>query len=149
MMKAVRDEGVGERRVLVVDDEYSIVDAVATALRYEGFTVTTAASGRTALAAVQEGAFELIVLDVMLPDVDGFEVARRVRADGIDTPILFLTARTALDDKAAGFGAGADDYVTKPFSFAVLVARLRALMRRGKVESPNETSFGSDDIGQK
>jgi len=138
MMKAVRDEGVGERRVLVVDDEYSIVDAVATALRYEGFTVTTAASGRTALAAVQEGAFELIVLDVMLPDVDGFEVARRVRADGIDTPILFLTARTALDDKAAGFGAGADDYVTKPFSLAEVVMRVQAILRR---------SVGAPDAG--
>src|SRR6188508_2168142 len=130
MMKAVRDEGVGERRVLVVDDEYSIVDAVATALRYEGFTVTTAASGRTALAAVQEGTFELIVLDVMLPDVDGFEVASGLRADGIDTPILFLTARTTLDDKAKGFGLGADDYVTKPFSLAEIVMRVQAILRR-------------------
>jgi len=116
--------------VLVVDDEYSIVDAVATALRYEGFAVATAMSGRSALTAVQEGAFDLILLDVMLPDVDGFEVARRVRADGIDTPILFLTARTALEDKAAGFGAGADDYVTKPFSLAEIVMRVHAILRR-------------------
>ncbi len=126
----MREEGVGERRVLVVDDEYSIVDAVATALRYEGFAVTTAMSGRSALTTVQEEAFDLILLDVMLPDVDGFEVARRVRADGIDTPILFLTARTALEDKAAGFGAGADDYVTKPFSLAEVVMRVHAILRR-------------------
>ena len=116
--------------MLVVDDEYSIVDAVATALRYEGFAVATAMSGRSALTTVQEGAFDLILLDVMLPDVDGFEVARRVRADGIDTPILFLTARTALEDKAAGFGAGADDYVTKPFSLAEIVMRVHAILRR-------------------
>ena len=126
----MREEGVGERRVLVVDDEYSIVDAVATALRYEGFAVTTAMSGRSALTTVQEEAFDLILLDVMLPDVDGFEVARRVRADGIDTPILFLTARTALEDKAAGFGAGADDYVTKPFSLAEVVMRVHASRSR-------------------
>ena len=99
---SVLDADIEERRVLVVDDEYSIVDAVSTALRYEGFTVTTASSGRSALTAVQEEAFDLVVLDVMLPDVDGFEVARRLRADGIDTPILFLTARTALDDKVQG-----------------------------------------------
>ena len=102
MMTVCKDADIGERRVLVVDDEHSIVDAVSTALRYEGFTVATAMSGRSALAAVQEGTFDLIVLDVMLPDVDGFEVARRLRADGIETPILFLTARTGLDDKAAG-----------------------------------------------
>ena len=126
-----------QRKVLVVDDEYSIVDAVSTALRYEGFGVSTAASGRSALVAVQEGVFDLIVLDVMLPDVDGFEVARRLRADGIDTPILFLTARTALDDKATAFGAGADDYVTKPFSLAEVVMRVQAILRR---------SAGSTDL---
>ena len=119
-----------EQRLLVVDDEHSIVDAVSTALRYEGFTVETAMSGRSALAAVQEEEFDLIVLDVMLPDVDGFEVATRLRADGIETPILFLTARTGLDDKAAGFGVGGDDYVTKPFSLAEIVMRVRAILRR-------------------
>ena len=116
--------------MLVVDDEHSIVDAVSTALRYEGFTVATAMSGRSAIAAVQEGSFDLIVLDVMLPDVDGFDVAARLRADGIETPILFLTARTGLDDKAKAFGLGADDYVTKPFSLAEIVMRVRAILRR-------------------
>ena len=126
----MQDADLEERRVLVVDDEYSIVDAVSTALRYEGFTVTTASSGRSALTALQEVTFDLVVLDVMLPDLDGFEVARRLRADGIDTPILFLTARTALDDKAQGFGVGADDYVTKPFSLAEIVMRVQAILRR-------------------
>jgi len=119
-----------EQRVLVVDDEHSIVDAVSTALRYEGFAVATAMSGRAALAAAQEGEFDLIVLDVMLPDLDGFEIAGRLRADGVETPILFLTARSGLDDKARAFGLGADDYVTKPFSLAEIVMRIRAILRR-------------------
>ena len=117
-------------KILVVDDEHSIVDAVSTALRYEGFDVTEATNGRTALAAAQERDFDLIVLDVMLPDFDGFEVASRLRADGVATPVLFLTARTALEDKARGFGLGADDYVTKPFSLAEIVMRVRAILRR-------------------
>jgi two-component system, OmpR family, response regulator len=126
----VHDADISEQRVLVVDDEHSIVDAVSTALRYEGFTVATAMSGRSAIAAVQEGSFDLIVLDVMLPDVDGFDIAGRLRADGIETPILFLTARTGLEDKAKAFGLGADDYVTKPFSLAEIVMRVRAILRR-------------------
>ncbi|HEX4981028.1 MAG TPA: response regulator transcription factor [Ilumatobacteraceae bacterium] len=126
----MQDTDIGEQRVLVVDDEHSIVDAVSTALRYEGFTVDTAMSGRSAIAAVQEGSFDLIVLDVMLPDVDGFDIAARLRADGIETPILFLTARSGLDDKAIAFKLGADDYVTKPFSLAEIVMRVRAILRR-------------------
>jgi two-component system OmpR family response regulator len=120
----------GAQRVLVVDDEHSIVDAVATALRYEGFDVVTAAAGREALSAAQESRFDLIVLDVMLPDLDGLEVARRLRSDGVTTPILFLTARTRIDDKAAAYEVGADDYVTKPFSLAEIVMRVRAILRR-------------------
>jgi len=118
------------RRVLVVDDEPSIVDAVATALRYEGFDVLEALGGRAGLALAQSEQPDLIVLDVMLPDVDGFEVARRVRADGLAIPILFLTARDALDDKVEGFSSGADDYVTKPFSLAEVVMRVRAILQR-------------------
>src|ERR1700712_4963116 len=104
------------RRVLVVDDEASIVDAVATALRYEGFEVVAAGSGRVGLSIAQAEPLDLIVLDVMLPDFDGFELAHRLRADGVSTPILFLSAKDTLDDKVRGFEAGADDYVTKPFS---------------------------------
>jgi two-component system OmpR family response regulator len=119
-----------KRRVLVVDDEPSIVDAVATSLRYEGFEVDEAVTGRAALAAAQEHAPDLIVLDVMLPDLDGLEVTRRLREDGIRVPILFLTARDEVEDKVAGLTVGADDYVTKPFSLAEVVARVRAILRR-------------------
>ncbi len=128
------------RRVLVVDDEYSIVDAVSTALRYEGFTVDTAANGRDALSAVQEGDYDLIVLDVMMPVLDGLEVARRLRADGVAVPILFLTARSGLDDKATAFGLGADDYVTKPFSLAEIVMRTQAILRRSIPAVPGSSN---------
>jgi two-component system OmpR family response regulator len=117
-------------RILVVDDEHSIVDAVATSLGYEGFLVETAMTGRDALDIVRSTALDLVVLDVMLPDLDGFEVARRLRDEGVSVPILFLTAKTDLDDKARAFGLGADDYVTKPFSLAEIVMRVRAILRR-------------------
>jgi two-component system OmpR family response regulator len=134
-MGAVPDDEEPQR-VLVVDDEHSIVDAVSTALGYEGFAVATAMSGRSALTAAQESHFDLIVLDVMLPDLDGFEVARRLRDDGIGSPILFLTARSGLEDKAQAFGLGADDYVTKPFSLAEVVMRVRAILRRSDRSRP-------------
>jgi two-component system OmpR family response regulator len=117
-------------RILVVDDEPSIVDAVATVLRYEGYDVTEATAGRTALALAQETTFDLVILDVMLPDLDGFEVTRRMRADGLRVPVLFLTARNEVQDLVAGLGVGGDDYVAKPFSLAELVARTKALLRR-------------------
>jgi two-component system OmpR family response regulator len=118
------------QQILVVDDEPSIVDAVSTALRYEGFNVTEATNGRTALAIAQEGAPDLVILDVMLPDLDGIEVTRRLRADGIRVPVLFLTARDSVEHKVAGLTVGGDDYVTKPFSLAEIVARTRAILRR-------------------
>ena len=121
-------------RILVVDDEESIVDSVATVLRYEGFDVEQASSGRTALAMAQEGGFDLLILDVMLPDLDGFEVTRRLRADGIDVPVLFLTAKNEPEDMVAGLAIGGDDYVAKPFSLAVVVARARAILRRARPE---------------
>jgi two-component system OmpR family response regulator len=131
-------------RVLVVDDEPSIVDAVATALRYEGFEVAEASTGRAGLSAAQSETPDLVVLDVMLPDIDGFEIARRLRADGIGTPILFLTARDSLDDKVEGFSAGADDYVTKPFSLAEIVLRVKAILQRslgGRAATDNRLTF--------
>ena len=118
------------RKILVVDDERSIVDAVSTALRYEGYEVSEARTGRAALASAQTSSPDLIVLDVMLPDIDGFGIARRLRADGISVPILFLTAKDSIDDKAEGFAAGADDYVTKPFSLAEIVMRVKAILQR-------------------
>jgi two-component system OmpR family response regulator len=123
---------VAIQQILVVDDEPSIVDAVATALRYEGFGVTEATNGRAALAMAQEGAPDLVILDVMLPDLNGIEVTRRLRADGIRVPILFLTASDSIEHKVAGLTVGGDDYVTKPFSLAEIVARTRAILRRAQ-----------------
>jgi two-component system OmpR family response regulator len=124
------EAGTPSRRILVVDDEASITDLVATVLRYEGFQVETAATGRRALAAVTSFRPHLVVLDILLPDLDGFGVQARMTADGIRTPILFLTARDATEDKVRGLTMGADDYVTKPFSLEELVARVRAILRR-------------------
>jgi len=134
----MKGEKAGRHRVLVVDDEPSIVDAVATSLRYEGFEVEEARSGRAALAAAQERPPDLIVLDVMLPDLDGLEVTRRLRADGVRAPVLFLTARDSLEDKIAGLTVGGDDYVTKPFALAEIIARTRALLRRAGVEHADD-----------
>jgi two-component system OmpR family response regulator len=117
-------------KILVVDDEPSITDLVALALRYEGFAVEVAHSGHEALSALREFAPDLVVLDVMLPDLDGFEVARRMGAESPFTPVLFLTARDATEDKVRGLTLGGDDYMTKPFSLEELVARIRAVLRR-------------------
>ena len=114
-----------QQRILVVDDEPSILDAVGTALRYEGYEVEVAATGRDAVAAVTRFQPELIVLDWMLPDFDGLEVGRRLRAQGYDTAVLFLTAKDATENKIEALRAGGDDYVTKPFSLAEVVARTR------------------------
>jgi two-component system OmpR family response regulator len=122
-------------RILVVDDEPSITDAVGTALRYEGFDVRSEATGRGALAAATAFRPDLIVLDIMLPDLDGLEVTRRLRSDGLRMPVLFLTARDATEDKVSGLTVGGDDYVTKPFSLAEVVARVRAVLRRTSPES--------------
>ena len=105
-------------RILVVDDEASIVDAVATALRYEGFEVDEARTGREALSAAVQLEPDLVVLDWMLPDLEGIEVGRRLRAQGLKTAILFLTAKDAVENKVEALRAGGDDYVTKPFSLA-------------------------------
>jgi len=116
-------------RILVVDDEPSITDAVATALAYEGFETLEVATGRAAERAIDEFRPDLIVLDVMLPDLDGFQIARRLREGRHRTPVIFLTARDAAEDKLAGLAIG-DDYVTKPFSLAEIVARVRNVLRR-------------------
>ena len=117
-------------RVLVVDDEATLRDLLSMALRYEGWEIRTAADGQHALKAAREFRPDAIVLDIMLPDIDGLEVLQRVRADGQETPVLFLTAKDSLDDRIAGLTAGGDDYVTKPFSLEEVVARLRGLIRR-------------------
>jgi two-component system OmpR family response regulator len=118
------------QRILVVDDERSIVDAVSTALRYEGYEVEEAFSGREALNRVVHHEPDLIVLDWMLPDIEGIEVGRRLRARGFKTAVLFLTAKDATENKVEALRAGGDDYVTKPFSLAEIVARTEAILRR-------------------
>ena len=128
-------ESKTSHRVLVVDDEKSISDLIATSLRFVGFDVRTAASGSEALTVAEEFKPQAVVLDVMLPDLDGFEVCRQLRNEGLNIGVLFLTAKDGMEDKVAGLTIGGDDYMTKPFSLEELVARLRALLRRiGVVE---------------
>jgi two-component system OmpR family response regulator len=117
-------------RALVVDDEASLGELLRMALRYEGWEVRTAASGQDALSLARTFAPDVIVLDIMLPDLDGLQVLRRLREAGSDVPILFLTAKDAVADRVAGLTAGGDDYVTKPFSLDEVIARLRGLLRR-------------------
>src|SRR5687767_683376 len=125
-------------RILVVDDEPSIVDAVATALRYEGFEVEEAYTGREAIDAVTRDEPDLIVLDWMLPDIEGIEVGRRLRARGFKSAVLFLTAKDATEHKVEALRAGGDDYVTKPFSLAEIVARVQAILRRTAGDLPGD-----------
>src|ERR1700739_1438401 len=117
-------------RVLVVDDELNIRELVQVALKFHGCAVTLGASGKDALALAASGKPDLIVLDVLLPDIDGFEVCRRLRANGDEVPVIFLTARDATSDTVTGLTLGGDDYITKPFSVDALVARVRAVLRR-------------------
>ncbi len=118
------------QRILVVDDENSISELIATSLKFVGFEVRTASSGAQALQIAQEFKPHALILDVMLPDQNGFEVCRQIRNDGHNIGVLFLTAKDSVEDKIAGLTIGGDDYVTKPFSLEELVARLRALLRR-------------------
>jgi two-component system OmpR family response regulator len=127
--RLVRDDG-NPVRVLVVDDEPSLTELLSMALRYEGWDVRTAADGHSAVRTAREFGPDVVVLDVMLPDIDGLEVLRRLRDRSAAVPVLFLTARDAVEDRIAGLTAGGDDYVTKPFSLEEVVARLRGLLRR-------------------
>lgn len=120
-------------RVLVVDDEASLAELLSMALRMEGWEIRTAADGRSAVNLAREFKPDVVVLDVMLPDFDGLEVLRRLRADKPELPVLLLTAKDAVEDRIAGLTAGGDDYVTKPFSLEELALRVRALLRRARV----------------
>lgn len=124
-----------EARVLVVDDEPNIVELLSVSLRFAGFDVRTAADGVTALELARSFGPDLLVLDVMMPGLDGFEVLRSLRSSGARTPVLFLTARDAAEDKITGLTLGGDDYVTKPFSLEEVVARIRAILRRSRGEN--------------
>ncbi|MFF4773752.1 response regulator transcription factor [Microtetraspora fusca] len=119
-----------EARLLIVEDEPNILELLAASLRFAGFEVTTASNGGEAVAAAQRHRPDLIVLDVMLPDMDGFDIVRRLRGGGTHTPVVFLTARDATEDKIRGLTLGGDDYVTKPFSLEEVIARIRAVLRR-------------------
>ena len=134
-------------RILVVDDEPYITDLLGAALRFEGFAVDVAATGAEALGMARPARHDLLLLDVMLPDLDGNEVCRRLRALGVETPIVFLTAREATEDKVTGLTAGGDDYVTKPFSLEELVARIRAILRRtAGAEHNNNLEMSFEDL---
>ncbi len=138
-----------QRRLLVVDDEPTIVSLLSASLRFVGFEVRTAATGAEALAVAAEFKPELLVLDVMLPDCDGFEVVRRLRANGAHVPVLFLTARDGVQDKITGLTVGGDDYVTKPFSLEEVVARIRAVLRRtyaGVAAPPDDSTLRFADL---
>jgi two-component system OmpR family response regulator len=135
-------------QVLVVDDEPNIRDLIQVALKFHGCSVTTAGSGKDALRQAESTRPDLIVLDVMMPDMDGFEVCRRLRAAGNEVPVIFLTARDTSSDTVTGLAIGGDDYVTKPFSVEALVARVRAVLRRasrgdGGGSSSSESSGGA------
>ena len=119
-----------EARLLVVDDEPNIVELLSASLRYAGFEVETATTGQDGLAAARRYRPDLILLDVMMPGIDGFEVVRRLRSEGTRAPVVFLTARDATEDKVTGLTVGGDDYVAKPFSLEEVLARIRAVLRR-------------------
>ncbi|MGP9538690.1 response regulator transcription factor [Brachybacterium sp. AOP43-C2-M15] len=137
-----------EARLLVVDDEPNIRDLLATSLRFAGFEVFTASTGNEAIREATENQPDLVVLDVMLPDMDGFTVTRRLRDRGEQYPILFLTAKDETQDKVAGLTVGGDDYVTKPFSLEEVVARIRAVLRRthGGAETTVDSSLVVADL---
>ncbi len=133
-------------RLLLVDDEDNLRSMLEAALRHHGFDVDTAATGREALDVAASPEIDLVVLDVMLPDLDGFEVCRRLRADGIRTPVLFLTARDAVDDKVRGLTLGGDDYLVKPFSLEELVARAQAVLRRAGLAREETSVLRCEDL---
>jgi len=135
-----------DARVLVVDDEPNITDLVALALRYEGFSVEKAGSGRAALSAVQKFKPDLVILDVMLPDLSGLDVMKRLTSEGRKVPVIFLTARDSTEDKVHGLTIGGDDYVTKPFSLAEIVARTHAILRRTHGEKNGDGQLKFADV---
>jgi two-component system, OmpR family, response regulator len=141
-------DGTSKGRLLIADDEQTILDLLAASLRFAGFEVSTAADGREALTKARSTRPDAMVLDVMMPGLDGFELVRKLRADGVDAPVLFLTARDATEDKVRGLTVGGDDYVTKPFSLEEVIARLQALLRRsgGRVVSSDSSRLVLGDV---
>src|SRR3954467_10111480 len=145
-MATATETATQEIRVLVVDDEPNIVDVISMALRYQGFSVESAANGRDALAGVADLRPHLMLLDIMLPDMEGFDVAKRLGAERARLPIIFLTARDSTEDKVRGLTMGGDDYVTKPFSLGELVARIRMILRRAGLAEPDSSRLVFEDV---
>ncbi len=142
----VTDTATPEASLLVVEDEPNIRELLATSLRFAGFEVTTAADGQSALESASAHSPDLVVLDVMLPDMDGFEVTRRLRESGRLLPIVFVTARDSVEDKIKGLTVGGDDYVTKPFSLEEVVARIRAVLRRTRGDDDSTATLSFHDL---
>lgn len=135
-----------ETSIVVVDDEPSIRELLVASLHFAGYEVETAASGSEAIEIIEKTQPDLIILDVMLPDIDGFTVTRRIRQEGIDAPVLFLTARDDTQDKVMGLTVGGDDYVTKPFSLEEVVARIRAILRRTREQEQDDPIIRVGDL---
>ncbi|OQX87634.1 DNA-binding response regulator [candidate division KSB1 bacterium 4484_87] len=135
-----------KEKILVIEDEPVITEFLRTGLTYEGYDVTLTENGHSGLSALQQEIFKLLILDIMLPDIDGFEVCRRIRDRGLDIPILMLTAKKDIADRVKGLDTGADDYMTKPFSFDELLARIRALLRRSGAVSYHNKLTAADII---
>jgi two-component system OmpR family response regulator len=144
--QALVAEPTTDQRILVVDDEPNIVEVVSMALRFQGFDVESAGTGRAAISAVTNFKPHLILLDVMLPDMEGFDVARRLGAQRASIPIIFLTARDSTEDKVRGLSGGGDDYMTKPFSLEELVARIRTILRRTGAAAPESAQLTFADV---
>jgi two-component system OmpR family response regulator len=147
----VAEDTTPEARLLVVEDEPNILELLAGSLRFAGFEVLVSTTGADAVQAAQRHRPDLIVLDVMLPDIDGFDVVRRLRSGGTHTPVVFLTARDAVEDRIRGLTLGGDDYVTKPFSLEELVARIRAVRRRSggpTAEPPPRLAFADIELDE-
>lgn len=147
-MNGVPADRAPEARILVVDDEPMIVELLSVSLRYQGFEVTSAVNGAEGLDKAKTFRPDALIVDVMMPGMDGFGLLRRLRADGIEAPVLFLTARDEVEDKVTGLTLGADDYVTKPFSLEEVVARLRVILRRSghAVEERKSSRIRFEDI---
>jgi two-component system OmpR family response regulator len=145
-MDARTDGAQARPKLLVVEDDPNIVELLSASLRFAGFDVSAATNGAEAVANARELKPDLLVLDVMLPDLDGFEVMRRLRETGVRTPVVFLTARDATDDKIRGLTLGGDDYVTKPFSLEELTARIRAVLRRSALDKPESATLSFADL---
>src|SRR3954451_14472807 len=135
-----------EAKLLVVEDDANILELLSASLRFAGFDVSTATTGSAAVSAAKNFTPDLVVLDVMLPDLDGFEVIRLMREGGQRTPVVFLTARDATDDKIRGLTLGGDDYVTKPFSLEELIARIRMILRRAGLAEADSSRLVFEDL---